>query len=125
MAKILIVDDEPRIAMFLEKGLRKQNHEAALAFGGRQALSMVLSQHFDLMLLDLGLPEIDGFDVLKGLRVANNTLPVVVITARGDTDCIRAIEFGADDCLQKPFRFSELLLKVRRLLGEAVEPQAC
>ncbi|MBT9317871.1 response regulator transcription factor [Leptothoe spongobia] len=124
MARILLVDDEPRIVMFLEKGLRQQNHEAESALNGRQALEMALSKPFDLMVLDLSLPELDGFGVLKHLRAVNKSLPVMVITARGEADCIRAISFGADDCLHKPFRFGELLPRVRRLLGEGLEPSA-
>ncbi len=129
MAKILLVDDEPRIVSFLEKGLKRQHHEAESAFNGRQALDLVLSNDFDLVLLDLGLPEIDGFGVLSGLRKANRSLPVMIITARGETDCARAIELGADDCLHKPFRFGELLPKLKRLLGESTqvipESQVC
>ena len=119
MAKILLVDDEPRIVAFLEKGLKRQHHEAESAFDGRQALDKVLSDNFDLVLLDLGLPKIDGFDVIAGLRKTNQSLPVMIITARSEADCARAIALGADDCLHKPFRFCELLPKVKRLLGEA------
>lgn len=121
MAKILLVDDEPRIIAFLEKGLKRQHHEAESACNGRQALDMALSDNFDLVLLDLGLPEIDGFDVLSGLRKANRSLPVMIITARGEMDCARAIKLGADDCLHKPFRFGELLPKLQHLLGKSAQ----
>ncbi|EKV03957.1 response regulator with CheY-like receiver domain and winged-helix DNA-binding domain [Leptolyngbya sp. PCC 7375] len=118
MAKILLVDDEPRIVTFLEKGLRRQHHQPESAFNGRQALDIALSESFDLIVLDLGLPELDGFDVLMNLRKMNQSPPVVIITALGESDCARAIELGADDCLHKPFRFGELLAKIKRLLGE-------
>lgn len=124
MAKILLVDDEPRIVMFLEKGLKRQNHEVESASNGRQALEMLLSNSFDLMVLDLSLPDLDGFGVLVGLRAVNKTLPVIVITALGEADCVRAIACGADDCLHKPFRFSELLPRIQWLLGEGIEPVA-
>ena len=120
MARILLVDDEPRIVTFLEKGLKRQHHEAELAFNGREALDMALSKTFDLILLDLGLPIIDGFDVLRKLRETKQSLPVMIITARGELDCTRAMELGANDCIHKPFRFSELLARLKCLLGEPV-----
>ncbi|MEL6129439.1 MAG: response regulator transcription factor [Cyanobacteria bacterium J06636_28] len=120
MARILLVDDEPRIVTFLEKGLKRQRHQAESAFNGREALDMALSQPFDLILLDLGLPVIDGFDVLSKLRETEQSLPVMIITARGELDCARAIQLGANDCIHKPFRFSELLPKLNSLLGEPV-----
>lgn len=129
MAKILLVDDEPRIVTFLEKGLRQQHHQTESAFNGRQALNMALSGSFDLIVLDLGLPELDGFHVLMKLRKMNQAPLVLIITALGESDCTRAIELGADDYLHKPFRFSELLTKIKRLLGETEhsisEAQVC
>ncbi|NEQ52333.1 MAG: response regulator [Leptolyngbya sp. SIO3F4] len=129
MARILLVDDEPRIVMFLEKGLIRQKYVVESASNGRQALEMALSQPFDLMILDLSLPELDGFGVLKGLREVDKAMPVLVITALGDSECMQSIALGADDCLHKPFRFSEFLPRVQRLLGEVVdsigEPQVC
>ena len=117
MAKILLVDDEPRIVTFLEKGLKQQNYEARTASNGRQALDMALSETFDLMVLDLGLPIMDGFDVLERLRAANTSLPIMIITARGEADCARALDLGANACLHKPFRFRDMLPKLKRLLG--------
>ena len=121
MAKILLVDDEPRIVTFLAKGLRRQNYESEFAFDGRQALNLALSRGFDLVVLDLGLPIMDGFDVISSVRASKLDLPIIIITARSETDCIRAMELGADDCVHKPFRFSELLPKLTRLLGDRVE----
>ena len=122
MAKILLVDDEPRIVNFLEKGLRQQNYEAAAAFDGRQALEMALSGAYDLVVLDLGLPIMDGFDVLAGLRSTNTSLPVMIITARGEADCARALKLGANACVHKPFRFRELLPKLSSLLNNCTQP---
>ena len=121
MAKILLVDDEPRIVTFLAKGLRRQNYESEFAFDGRQALNLALSRGFDLVVLDLGLPVMDGFDVLASLRASKLSLPVIIITARSEVDCTRAVELGADDCLHKPFRFSELLPRLQRLLDDKSE----
>ena len=121
MTKILLVDDEPRIVTFLAKGLRRQNYESEFAFDGRQALNLALSRAFDLVVLDLGLPVMDGFDVLASLRASKLSLPVIIITARSEVDCTRAVELGADDCLHKPFRFSELLPRLQRLLDDKSE----
>ena len=121
MTKILLVDDEPRIVTFLAKGLRRQNYESEFAFDGRQALNLALSRAFDLMVLDLGLPVMDGFDVISSLRASKLSLPVIIITAHSEVDCTRAVELGADDFLHKPFRFSELLPKLQRLLDDEIE----
>ena len=121
MPRILLVDDEPRIVTFLAKGLRRQNYESEFAFDGRQALDLALSRGFDLVVLDLGLPIMDGFDVISALRASQSSLPVIIITARSEVDCARAVELGADDYLSKPFKFSELLPKLQRLLKDTVE----
>ena len=105
----------------MAKGLRRQNYESEFAFDGRQALNLALSRAFDLVVLDLGLPVMDGFDVLASLRASKLSLPVIIITARSEVDCTRAVELGADDCLHKPFRFSELLPRLQRLLDDKSE----
>ena len=120
MSRILIAEDEPRIASFLEKGLRANGFTTVVASDGTQALQLAGSGEFDLLILDLGLPGIDGLDVLSALRRQDQSLPVVILTARDSVrDTVAGLEGGADDYIAKPFRFEELLARVRvRLRGE-------
>lgn len=110
MNQILIVEDENRLAAFLQKGLRKNGYETTIANDGEQAINMVLNTKFDLMVLDIGLPIKDGFTVLQELRNNQEKFPVIIITARSDEeDKDKAIAFGANDFLTKPFSFKDLL----------------
>lgn len=119
MKSILIIEDEARIATFLEKGLRKNGFTTAVAADGNQASLMALSSNFDLLLLDLGLPGKDGWTVLKELRAQGKQLPIIIVTARGDErDKAAGLEAGADDYVTKPFRFEELLARVRAQLRD-------
>jgi two-component system, OmpR family, copper resistance phosphate regulon response regulator CusR len=120
MSRILIAEDESRIASFLEKGLRANGFTTVVASDGPQALQLASSGEFDLLILDLGLPGIDGLDVLSALRRQGESLPVVILTARDSVrDTVAGLEGGADDYIAKPFRFEELLARVRvRLRGE-------
>jgi two-component system, OmpR family, copper resistance phosphate regulon response regulator CusR len=120
MNRILIVEDEERIASFLEKGFKANGFVPTVAADGREALGMARSGMFDLLILDLGLPGMDGFDVLRALREYDTNLPVIILTARDTvTDTVAGLEGGADDYVPKPFRFEELLARVRvRLRGE-------
>lgn len=117
MNQILIVEDETRLAAFLQKGLRKNGYVTAVAEDGKQAVEIALSQDFDLMLLDIGLPIKDGFTVLQELRSKGKNLPVIVVTARNDEqDEKKAIASGANGYMTKPFRFQDLLSSVRENL---------
>ena len=107
MSRILIAEDEARIASFIDKGLRANGLTTTVVASGVQALGLARSGEFDLMILDIGLPELDGFTVLHALRHSSVDLPVIILTARdGSDDTVRSLHGGADDYVTKPFRFS-------------------
>jgi DNA-binding response OmpR family regulator len=114
VARILIVEDEERIAAFVAKGLRAEGHSAVAVGDGTTGLDHALSGAFDLVILDIGLPGLSGFEVLHQLRGQGSTVPVIVLTARDSVnDTVSALEGGADDYLSKPFRFAELAARVK------------
>jgi DNA-binding response OmpR family regulator len=114
MNRILIGEDEPKIAAFLKKGLESNGFTTAIATDAEEIIEMALSDRFDLLLLDLGLPLKDGLNVLEEIRGQGGTLSIIILTARDDLqDKVRGLEGGADDYLTKPFRFEELLARVR------------
>lgn len=119
MSRVLIAEDEPRIASFVEKGLRANGFVTTVVGDGLSALDRARSGEVDLVVLDIGLPVLDGFAVLRALRAERNAVPVIVLTARdGVQDTVAGLEGGADDYMPKPFRFEELLARVRlRLAG--------
>ena len=118
MARILIAEDEPRISSFIDKGLSADGFAVTVVADGRSAYEYATTGGFDLMVLDIGLPEMDWFDVLRKLRTEGNPIPVIVLTARDSVqDTVAGLEGGADDYMPKPFRFEELLARVRRRLN--------
>jgi DNA-binding response OmpR family regulator len=122
VARILIVEDEERIASFVAKGLAADGHRPTVVGDGRVGLDRALSGDFDLMVLDIGLPSMDGFEVLDQLRSQGSRLPVIVLTARDSvTDTVSALEGGADDYMPKPFRFAELIARIRLRLRPGAE----
>ena len=124
MRRILLAEDEERIASFVEKGLRSSGFTPTVVADGRQALERALTGEFDLLVLDIGLPTMDGFAVLQRLRAARSTLPVVILTARDSvTDTVAGLDGGADDYIAKPFRFEELLARIRLRLRDDRGPE--
>jgi two-component system, OmpR family, copper resistance phosphate regulon response regulator CusR len=124
VSRVLIAEDEARITAFLEKGLRANGFATAVAVDGREALALARSGEFDLLLLDIGLPGPDGFEVLRALRQADRQLPVIILTARdGLEDTVAGLDGGADDYVTKPFRFEELLARVRAHLRTGREAE--
>ena len=117
MSQILIVEDEDRIASFIAKGLRAEGHTTVVAASGEEALSRLREGGLDLVILDVGLPGIDGYQVLEQLRSWDRSTQVIMLTARDDVaDTVHGLEGGADDYLTKPFRFEELLARIRARL---------
>ncbi|MFF0448433.1 response regulator transcription factor [Streptomyces sp. NPDC004609] len=120
MNRILIVEDEERIASFVEKGLRANGFTTTVVADGDAAYDYAMTGGFDLVVLDIGLPGRDGFTVLRQLREAQVSVPVIVLTARDSVrDTVAGLEGGADDWMTKPFRFEELLARVRLRLRTA------
>ena len=118
MSRVLIAEDEPRIASFVEKGLTANGFTVTVVGDGVSAYDYALTGGFDIMVLDIGLPGMDGFEVLRKLRADGATIPVIVLTARDSVqDTVAGLEGGADDYMPKPFRFEELLARVRLRLA--------
>jgi DNA-binding response OmpR family regulator len=119
--RLLLVEDEDRIASFVQKGLSAHGYTVERVATGAEAAVRAASREFDLAILDLGLPDMDGRDVLRAWRDRGLSLPVLILTARGEVrDRVEGLELGADDYLTKPFAFDELLARVRARL----RPQA-
>jgi DNA-binding response OmpR family regulator len=122
--RILIAEDEERIASFLLKGLRSNGFATSVASDGDAALQMMRTDEFDLLILDLGLPKKDGFEVLAELRRRDTSTPVIILTARDSVpDTVTGLEGGADDYVTKPFSFEELLARVRVRLRDERTPE--
>jgi two-component system, OmpR family, KDP operon response regulator KdpE len=113
MPRILVVDDEPQIVRALRINLRARSYEVSTAATGAEALDVAAKHPPDLVLLDLGLPGVDGLDVIRGLR-GWTTVPIIVLSGRADsTDKVEALDAGADDYVTKPFGMEELLARMR------------
>jgi DNA-binding response OmpR family regulator len=125
MTRILIAEDEARIVAFLEKGLRASGYTTLAVETGLDALALARDDSFDLLVLDLGLPDLDGQEVLSRMRARGERMPVVVLTARdGVEETVRSLEGGADDYVTKPFRFEELLARIRVRLRDGLTTEA-
>ncbi|MFV0457609.1 MAG: response regulator transcription factor [Actinomycetales bacterium] len=123
MTSILVAEDEQRIASFIDKGLRANGFGVTVVGDGQAAYQAAVSGAHDLLVLDIGLPLLDGFAVLGRLRRAGSALPVIILTARtGVGDTVAGLESGADDYMPKPFRFEELLARIRLRLRSPASP---
>jgi DNA-binding response OmpR family regulator len=122
--RILAVEDEPRMSALLHKGLSEHGHDVALATTGAEALKLTLDHAFDVVLLDIALPELNGYDVAQVLRGRKYPAAILMLTAYNKEDeIVRGLNLGADDYLTKPFSFPELLARLRavtRPIPEAV-----
>lgn len=121
--RILVVEDDTPLASFVQKGLEEEHYAVDTASDGEQARAMALEFDYDLLVLDLNLPRLDGLSVLKEVRGVKSNLPVLVLTGRSRVaDRVETLDSGADDCLIKPFSFSELSARVRALLRRGRAP---
>jgi two-component system response regulator QseB len=119
VSRILIVEDEPRLSSFLERGLGSRGYATTAVGAGARAAAIASDEDFDLVILDLGLPDMDGLSVLRELRRRGERLPVIVLTARDDlADKIEGLDAGGNDYVTKPFKLEELLARVRAQLRE-------
>jgi DNA-binding response OmpR family regulator len=119
MSRILIVEDERGLSSFLEKGLGSRGYSTTVVDDGAAGLAIATDEDFDLVILDLGLPDVDGLSVLRELRRRGERLPVIILTARDDLDDkIEGLDAGGDDYVTKPFKLEELLARVRVQLRE-------
>jgi DNA-binding response OmpR family regulator len=125
LSRILIAEDEPGIVSFLRKGLEAAGHTTLVVEDGISAASVARDRDFDLMILDLGLPAMDGNEVLAEIRARGQRLPVIILTARsGVADTVAGLEGGADDYMTKPFSFEELLARVKVRLRDPGSPES-
>lgn len=125
MSRFLVVEDEPRISAFIARGLGAAGYTCQVESSGRYAVDLALSGEFDLVLLDVGLPDIDGFQVLAQIRGRGCEVPIIMLTARtAVADRVAGLEGGADDYMPKPFSLEELLARVRLRLRDVRQPAA-
>jgi DNA-binding response OmpR family regulator len=122
--KFLIVEDEPKVVEFLKQGLEEQNHEVDVAYDGQIGERLAIRGFYDVILLDVVLPYINGFELCKRIRIVNPSVPIIMLTALGSTDDkITGFDAGADDYLVKPFEFKELMARIKALTKRS-GPQA-
>jgi two-component system response regulator MprA len=124
MPRILVVDDEPSVRSALERALRLERYEVGLAADGQQALDLLATAEHDVVVLDVAMPLIDGFEVCRRLRAAGDRTPVLMLTAKDAIDDrVDGLDAGADDYLVKPFALRELKARLRALLRRSAEDE--
>ncbi|MGA8500396.1 MAG: response regulator transcription factor [Candidatus Sulfotelmatobacter sp.] len=122
--KLLVVEDERRMLELLRRGLSEEGHTVSCAADGSEGLQMVRDHDFDLVILDVMMPKMNGFELARSMRVENNRTPVLMLTARDSvTDIVQGLDLGADDYMTKPFSFAELLLRLRAVRRAAAAPR--
>lgn len=115
--RVLIIEDEIKIAAFMKNGLKQERYEVDLETNGRNGLEIAMNTQYDLILLDVMLPGMNGIDILKELRANNYNVPVILISALDSTeDRVNGLDYGADDYISKPFSFDELAARIRAIL---------
>jgi DNA-binding response OmpR family regulator len=117
MNKIILIEDETSVVSFIKKGLQENGYEVSVAFDGKTGVQLVQSNDFDLVILDIMLPEMNGLDVCKEIRKTNKHVPILFLTALGTSEnIVLGLESGGDDYLVKPFKFIELVARIKSLL---------
>jgi DNA-binding response OmpR family regulator len=114
--KLLVVEDEPNLLSIIRKGLSENNNEVSVAMDGRTAIEMIQNHNFDVVVLDIMLPDINGIEICRRLRAAKNFVPILLLTALGTTEnVVTGLNAGADDYMAKPFKFTELQARISAL----------
>jgi DNA-binding response OmpR family regulator len=115
--KVLVIEDEVKVASFISKGLQEEGYIVEVAYDGKSGIDLIREAHYDIILLDLMIPEVNGLEVLKNTRAWGINTPVLIITAKSSKeDVVKGLDTGSDDYLTKPFSFEELLARIRALL---------
>jgi len=115
--RLLVIEDEKKVASFIKKGLEEEHYAVDVAYDGEEGIYLTETNDYDLVILDLMIPKIHGWDVLKKIRAKRNNVPILVLTARDSIeDKVKGLDSGCDDYLTKPFAFAELLARIRALL---------
>jgi two-component system OmpR family response regulator len=123
--RVLVVEDDSQVAAYLVKGLKEQGHNVDHAADGKNGLFLATSEDYDAMIIDRMLPELDGLAIVKSVRAAGKTTPLLILSALGDVDArVEGLRAGGDDYLTKPFAFSELLARLDALLRRARQTSA-
>lgn len=115
--RVLVIEDEVKVASFISEGLQEEGYTVQVAYDGKTGIDLIKETSFDIILLDLMIPEVDGLEVLRNVRAWGINTPVLIITAKSSKeDVVKGLDTGSDDYLTKPFSFEELLARIRALL---------